>query len=143
MKKYLIDTNVISELRKRGGRADQNVVSWFHARDYNLYYISVITLFELELGVLQKARIDPAQGKLLRKWLDNLRDKVFQGRILPITSTTAMINASLNVPDRHQSADSRIAATAIENRMALVTRNVKDFHNIPVEIINPWDGNEC
>lgn len=139
MKKYLFDTNVISELRKRGDRADPNVVAWCNARDYDLYYISVVTLFELELGVLQKERTDPAQGELLRKWFVNLRDKVFKGRILPITSTTATINASLNVPDRHQGADSWIAATAIENKMALVTRNVKDFQNIQVEIINPWD----
>ena len=137
MKKFVLDTNVISELRK-GSRADAQVVAWVDNHDFNAFYISVITLFELEMGVRRKERSDPVQGKALRQWLDRLREDVFVERILPISTQTALINASLNVPDLHQSADSWIAATAIEHNMAVVTRNVKDFHNIEVELINPW-----
>lgn len=75
---------------------------------------------------------------MLRQWIDHLREEVFAERILPISARTALINASLNVPDLHQSADSWIAATAIEHNLAVVTRNVKDFQNIEVELINPW-----
>ena len=137
MKKFVLDTNVISELRK-GSRADAHVVAWVDNHDFNAFYISVITLFELEMGVRRKERSDPVQGKALRQWLDRLREDVFVERILPISTQTALINASLNVPDLHQSADSWIAATAIEHNMAVVTRNVKDFHAIDVEVINPW-----
>ena len=137
MKKFVLDTNVISELRK-GSRADAQVVAWVDNHDFNAFYISVITLFELEMGVRRKERSDPVQGKALRQWLDRLREDVFVERILPISTQTALINASLNVPDLHQSADSWIAATAIEHNMAVVTLNVKDFHAIDVEVINPW-----
>ena len=137
MKKFVLDTNVISELRK-GSRADAQVVAWVDNHDFNAFYISINTLFELEMGVRRKERSDPVQGKALRQWLDRLREDVFVERILPISTQTALINASLNVPDLHQSADSWIAATAIEHNMAVVTRNVKDFHSIDVEVINPW-----
>ena len=137
MKKFLLDTNVISELRK-GSRAEPSVVAWTDNHDFREFYISVITLFELEMEVRRKERTDQVQGKMLRQWIDHLREEVFAERILPISARTALINASLNAPDLHHSADSWIAATAIEYNLAVVTRNVKDFHNIEVELINPW-----
>lgn len=137
---FLLDTNVISELRKAGdGRADANVTAWLAQEDAASFFISAITLMELEIGVLQVERRDPVQGARLRPWLDNKVLPEFAERILPIDATVALQCARLHVPDRRAERDALIAATAMVHGMAVVTRNVADFEATGVPLVNPWD----
>lgn len=137
---YLLDTNVVSELRQvRAGKADARVVAWADSVDADDLYLSVITLQELEIGVLLVERRDAAQGALLRTWLENHVLPAFAGRLLPITGGIARCSAQLHVPDPRPVRDGLIAATGIVHRMAVVTRNVADFTATGVAIINPWD----
>lgn len=138
---FLIDTNVISELRKAGdGRADDNVVSWIRARDPATFYLSAVTILELERGVLSIERRDARQGALLRRWLDTQVRPQFAGRILPVDDAVATRCAHLHVPDRRNEADALIAATALVHGLAIVTRNVRDFEGSGVVAIDPWRG---
>ncbi|MBV6651675.1 MAG: type II toxin-antitoxin system VapC family toxin [Hoeflea sp.] len=138
---FLLDTNVISELRKAGdGRADTNVTAWVAEQDATAFLISAITILELERGVLSVQRRDPKQGGRLRKWLDDHVRPQFTGRILPIDDAIATRCAQLHIPDRRNEADALIAATALVHNLSVVTRNVKDFHETGVVVIDPWQG---
>lgn len=138
---FLLDTNVISELRKAGdGRADTNVTAWVAAQDATTFLISAITILDLERGVLSVQRRDPKQGGRLRKWLDDHVRPQFAGRILPIDDAIATRCAQLHIPDRRNEADALIAATALVHNLSVVTRNVKDFHETGVVVIDPWQG---
>lgn len=138
---YLLDTNVVSELRKIGdGKADANVVAWIDAEDAVSFYISAITILELERGILGVQRRDAAQGARLRSWLDNHVRPEFAGRILPIDDAIATRCAHLHIPDRRNEADALIAATALVHCMTVVTRNVRDFEGAGVVIVDPWQG---
>ncbi|EUB87670.1 type II toxin-antitoxin system VapC family toxin [Pseudomonas sp. GM30] len=134
---YLLDTNVISELRKP--QADANVVSWAKGIIAPRLYISAITLKELETGVLRMERRDPAQGKLLRSWLTRHVIPAFEARILPVDAAVALRCASLHVPDQANESDALIAATALVHGLTVVTRNVGDFRSSGVTLINPWE----
>jgi toxin FitB len=137
---YLLDTNVVSELRKaRAGKADRNVAAWAESVPTASLFISAITVHEIELGVLLKERKDTAQEAILRAWFDERVLPAFAGRILAVDSAIAKCSASLHVPDPRPTRDMFIAATALVHRMAVVTRNVVDFQETGVEIINPWD----
>jgi predicted nucleic acid-binding protein len=137
----LIDTNVISELRKSGSsKIDPNVEKWARQTTTSALFLSVITILELELGVLLIERKDPAQGKILRRWLQNYVQPAFKDRILDIDQRVALRCAALHVPDRRSDRDALIAATALSHGMSVVTRNVSDFADTGVEIINPWSG---
>jgi toxin FitB len=139
--KYLLDTNVISELRKVGdGKADANVVAWIGAEDAAHFFISAITVLELERGVLSVQRRDAAQGARLRSWLDGQVRPEFAGRILTVDDTVATRCAHLHVPDRRNEADALIAATALVHDMVVVTRNVRDFEGTGVVVVDPWQG---
>jgi toxin FitB len=138
---YLLDTNVVSELRKvNAGKAEPRVASWADAVDAADLYLSVITLQELEIGVLIVERRDPVQGKLLRAWLDGRALPAFAGRILPVNEAIARRSARLHVPDPRPVRDGLIAATALIHRMTVVTRNVADFASTGVPILNPWEA---
>ncbi|MBA5982827.1 type II toxin-antitoxin system VapC family toxin [Pseudomonas sp. MD195_PC81_125] len=134
---YLLDTHVISELRKP--QADANVVSWAKGVIAPCLYISAITLKELETGVLRTERRDPAQGKLLRSWLTRHVMPAFEARILPVDAAVALRCASLHVPDQTNESDALIAATALVHGLTVVTRNVEDFRSSGVAVINPWE----
>jgi len=135
----LLDTNVVSELRKVGdGRADPTLVAWLSGKDAGQFYLSVISLMELEIGVLRLERRDSGQGALLRRWLDERVNPTFAGRILPIDPSVVLRCANLHVPDPRSERDALIAATALEHAMSVVTRNVKDFAPTGVPLINPW-----
>ena len=134
---YLLDTNVISELRKP--QADANVVSWAKGIIAPRLYISAITLKELETGVLRMERRDPAQGKLLRSWLTRHVMPAFEARILPVDAAVALRCASLYVPDQTNESDALITATALVHGLTVVTRNVDDFRSSGVALINPWE----
>ena len=136
---YLLDTNVISELRKQGaGKADANVVAWAKSIPADAMYLSVITLMELEMGVLSIQRKDQRQGNLLRLWLDTQVISAFDGRTLSIDTAIAQCCAGLHIPDPRSERDALIAATAIVNGMTVVTPNVTDFEATDVKLFNPW-----
>jgi predicted nucleic acid-binding protein len=137
---FLLDTNVVSELRKiRLGRADKNVARWADSVDAVDLYLSAITVQELEMGVLLVERRDPPQGAIFRSWFESHVLPAFAGRILPVDTAVAQRCAALHVPDPRPAMDSLIAATALVHGMTLVTRNVADFQSSGVIIINPWE----
>ena len=136
----LIDTNVISESRKvRAGRAAPEVVAWLEATDSSTTFVSAMSIFELELGVVRVERRDPAQGKSLRQWLEVTVKRGFSGRVLAMDSAIAIACARLHVPDPVSERDAWIASTALVHSLTLVTRNVADFERTGVPIINPWE----
>lgn len=137
---FILDTNVVSELRKaKAGKAAPNVVAWAAAQDPSSLYLSVITLMELEQGIALKERRDPTQGKLLRAWMTDRVLRVFDRRILPIDTRVALCCGGLHIPNPMSDRDSLIAATGIVHAMTVVTRNVADFEGTAVRVINPWD----
>ncbi len=136
---YLLDTNVISELRKGGSsKINPNVERWAKQTTGSALFLSVITILELEMGVLLIERKDRIQGETLRSWLQNHVLPTFNDRVLDIDSNVALRCAALHVPDRRSDRDALIAATALVHGMHVVTRNVVDFTDTGVEIINPW-----
>jgi predicted nucleic acid-binding protein len=140
---FLLDTNVVSELRKaRAGKADKNVVAWAASASAATMFVSAITIQELEIGILLAERRDPTQGAILRRWLETQVLPAFAERILPIDTTVARRSAALHVPDPRPVRDSLIAATALVHAMPVVTRNVPDFAPMGVEIINPWQNTD-
>lgn len=135
----LLDTNVVSELRKvHTGRADPGVVSWLARQSELDLYVSVITLFEIEAGILRAERRDPAQAAVLRRWLEQGVMSVFDKRILGIDANVALRCAGLCARRTCESGDAFIAAIALENRMTLVTRNAAHFEPLGVRVLNPW-----
>lgn len=140
---YLLDTNVISELRKAGdGRADANVVAWLGGVDAANFYISAVTVMELELGILLVERRDKPQGQRLRAWMENQVLREFADRTLPLDTAVALRCARLHVPDPRSDRDAYIAATALIHGMIVVTRNQVDFEPTGVQLLNPWEVND-
>lgn len=136
---YLLDTNVVSEFRKaKTGKIDKNVEAWANTISAGMLYLSVITVLELELGVLLVERRDASKGGSLRVWLDDHVLPTFSERILPIDITVARRCAALHVPDRRSDRDALIAATALVHGMTVATRNVSDFSPTGVKTVNPW-----
>jgi predicted nucleic acid-binding protein len=135
----LLDTNVVSELRKvRFGNADPNVARWSETLDTADLFVSAITIHELELGILLMERRDPRQGAVFRQWLDRQVMSAFEGRILPVDAAVARRAAQLHVPDPQPINDAFIAATALVHGMTVATRNVADFAASGVRLVNPW-----
>lgn len=136
---YLLDTNVISELRKaKTGKANENVVQWGQKVPTAGLFLSVITVLELETGVKLIERRDDKQGAVLRIWLDDYVLPAFQSRIIPIDTSVALCCADLHVPDPRSDRDALIAATALTHKMTVVTRNTDDFKQMGVQLIDPW-----
>lgn len=140
---YVLDTNVVSELRKvKTGKADANVAAWAATVDAAALFVSAITIMELETGVLLVERRDAAQGAMLRTWLAHHVLPEFTGRVLPVDTAVEQRCAKLHVPDRCADRDALIAATALVHGMTVVTRNVADFVATGVALFNPWDFNQ-
>lgn len=140
---YLLDTNVISELRKaKSDKADKNVVNWASSISATRLFLSVITVLELETGILLVERRDSTQGAVLRSWLNGHVLPAFSDRILVVDTAVAQRCAKLHVPDPRSDRDALIAATAIVHDMTVVTRNVDDFSHASVDIVNPWQFNK-
>jgi predicted nucleic acid-binding protein len=135
---FLLDTNVLSELR-RADRADARVAAWARSVDHLQFYLSAITILEIEAGTLLLARRDVQQGLVLRTWIDEHVLPAFEGRVLAVDTGVAQRCAKLHVPDRRPERDALIAATALVHRLKLVTRNVADFEPMGVDLINPWE----
>ncbi|GJD31204.1 Toxin FitB [Methylobacterium adhaesivum] len=136
---FLLDTNVVSELRKvRSGKADGHVLAWVRDVSAVSLFLSAIVVQELEIGTMLLERRDRQQGTLLRTWLDEHVLPGFAGRILPVDTAVARRSAALCVPDPRPFRDALIAATALVHGMTVVTRNVGDFVPMQVPILNPW-----
>lgn len=135
---YILDTNVVSELR-RADKADRKVATWAETKSLAQFFLSAITVLELELGVLQAERRDPTQGGILRTWLKDQIEPRFEGRILAFNAAVARRCAKLHVPDPRSERDAIIAATALVHGMTVVTRNVSDFAPTRVDVLNPWE----
>lgn len=135
---FLLDTNVISELR-RPDKAHRNVVVWANAIPAASFFMSAISILEIELGARLIERKDAAQGSVLRRWIDNQILVRFEGRILPIDTAVAQRCAQLHVPNPRTERDALIAATALVHGLTVVTRNVGDFEPTGVTLVNPWE----
>jgi toxin FitB len=136
---FLLDTNVLSELRKvRSGKADGRVAAWVRGARAGNLFLSVIVIQELEIGVLLAERRDRVKGALLRAWLDDHVLPTFADRTLPVDTAVARRSASLNVPDPRPIRDGLIAATALVHDMVVVTRNVADFEPTGARVLDPW-----
>lgn len=136
---FLLDTNVVSELWKAvRGKAEHNVVAWLTAVAPESLFLSVITVFEVETGLLRLERRDPKQAVPMRNWFERRLLHQFKGRILQLDLLAIRQCAVLHVPDCMPDMDSLIAATALVHDMTIVTRNVKDFEHTGVRLINPW-----
>lgn len=136
---YILDTNVVSELRKvRTGKADPHVAQWADSVTTSNLFLSVITIQELEIGVQLVERRDANQGALLRTWLNQHVLPAFEGRVLPVDLAVAQRSAKLHVPNPCPVRDGLIAATALVHGMTIVTRNVDDFKASGVPLLNPW-----
>ena len=137
---FVLDTNIVSELRKvRSGKANPGVATWAEQVPSAQLFISTITIHELEHGVLLMERSDPAQGALLRAWLDQSVAAAFKSRVLPVDERVARRSAALHVPDPAPFRDALIGATALVHDMTVVTRDLKDFERFDdLDVINPW-----
>ena len=134
---YLLDTNVISELRHGKPKQSPAVRAWAADKEMSRLFLSAITVLELEKGVQALERKQPPQGGALRDWLDHVKT-AFADRILPFNEDTAVLCAAMHFPQPKPERDAMIAATALQHRMTLVTRNVIDFENTGLALINPF-----
>ncbi len=134
---YLLDTNVLSELR-RADRGDAGVHAWSQSLQLQNSFLSAITILEIEQGILRLNRRDAKTAELFRDWLTNHVLKQFDGRILAFDWSAAIRCAALHVPDPKPDRDSMIAATAAVHGLTVATRNVADFEACGVPVFNPW-----
>ena len=137
---YLIDTNVVSELRRKA--PDNGVVAWFANRPAATLHLSVLTLGEIQKGIATVA--DTSRRQSLLDWHEIDLRTFFTGRILPVDAAVAIRWGDLQgkVGRPLPAIDSILAATALEHDLILVTRNVKDFADLPVQVFNPWSSND-
>lgn len=134
---FLLDTNVVSELRAGKPLPSPAVRRWAAGIPGNQLYLSAVSILELETGVLLMERKDAQQGHILRSWLQGVL-KEFSSQVLPFGSTTAILCAAMHVPNRRPDRDAMIAATAKEHGHTVVTRNTADFDGCGVQLLNPW-----
>jgi predicted nucleic acid-binding protein len=134
---FLVDTNVVSELRSEH-KTDRHVLAWAEAAPVDELFLSAVTVMEVELGAWLIARRDAARASELRAWIDGYLLPRFEGRILAFDATVARRCAALHVPNRRPERDAMIAATAIVHKMTVVTRNTRDFESTGVAVLNPW-----
>jgi hypothetical protein len=136
---YVLDTNVISEFRKASiGKADRQVAAWAYSVPLESMFLSSVCILEMELGTLMMERRDAMQGAILRAWLEDFVLPSFAERILVVDTPVALRGAALQVPNPRSYRDVLIAATALVHGMTVVTRNVKDFKDTGVALLNPW-----
>ena len=136
---FLLDTNVISELRQGKPMQNAQVLAWAKGHIFDRFFLSAITILELEKGVQALEHKQPPQGQALRRWLDGVTD-VFDGRTIPFSASMTKRCAALHFPHAISERDAMIAATALEHRFTVVTRNLKDFQSTGVQLLNPWEA---
>lgn len=132
---YLLDTNVLSETRKK--RADAGVISFLQAAEASSLYISVLTLGELRKGVAKKKLEDPEAARRLAEWVDGLEFS-FADRMIGIDAAIARLWGDWSGNRPRAVVDTLLAATAVKHGLSLVTRNIRDVRDIPVKLLNPW-----
>ena len=137
---YLIDTNVISELRK-GDRCDANVRAWYESVEVTDLYLSVLVLGEMRRGIERIRRRDPEQTDVLERWLEQTALN-FEGRILPVDELVADVWGKAYYVRNIPVVDGLLAATAIVHDMTLVTRNVSDVQGLGARLLNPFDPSD-
>jgi toxin FitB len=134
---FLVDTDVISELRKRN-RANAHVRAWSLTVEPANLYLSVISLLEIEQGILRLERRKRPESATLRAWFSGLLLPAFEDRILSIDAAIALRCAALHVPKSRPGADAFIAATALVHGLTIATRNTKDFTPMGVRTVDPF-----
>lgn len=140
---FLLDTNVISELRRSRLRADPSVRQWVSEHKPSDLYLSVVTVLEVELGIARLSRRDATQAQRLQAWLEDDLLAMFSGRVLPVDVQVARRAARLHVPDPRPERDALIAATAVVHGLTVITRNIADFEPMGVALINPWSDSQA
>ncbi len=133
--KYLLDTNILSETRKK--QAEPRVIAFLSAAEPSALYLSVLTLGELRKGVAVKRRSDPDSAKKLADWVDGLEFS-FADRILGIDAATASLWGELSAQRARPVVDTLLAATAVVHELTFATRNTSDVEDIEVKLLNPW-----
>ena len=137
---YLLDTNIVSELRKlETGKIHPQAYRWIKSNGFTHTYISAVTLAEIQTGILSLARKDKAQAASLDNWFTNRLLPAYRTKTLPVDTKVALIYAQLNVPNKRPINDAYIAATAIAHKLKLVTRNIQDFQGLPLMLENPFE----
>jgi predicted nucleic acid-binding protein len=134
---YLLDANVVSELRK-GRRCHAAVRGWFGALDEEDLYLSVLVVGELERGIERIRRRDPKSATRLRRWLSSLAT-TFEDRILPVTLPIARTWGKMGAPNPVPTIDGLLAATAHVHGLVLATRNVSQIEALDIEWVNPFE----
>lgn len=138
---YLVDTNVVSEIRKvRQNKANKNVVEWLRHVQKESLYTNAVVLMEIERGILRMAHKDPQQAERLKSWYHAAIKPMFYGRVLPIDEATATVCSTLHFPDLAPENDAWIAASAIQYDLTLVTRNTKDFDHPNLRVLDPFEA---
>ena len=136
--RFLLDTNVISEVRK-GLRCDPNVSKWYAGLEESQLYLSVLTIGEIRRGIELKGRRDVPQAKALDAWLEEVMER-FSTRILTVDARVADTWGQLYAIRPVPVVDGILAATAMVHDLTLVTRNVSDVAGLGVQTLNPFDG---
>nr|VFJ77628.1 MAG: hypothetical protein BECKFW1821C_GA0114237_11323 [Candidatus Kentron sp. FW] len=137
MDTFVLDTNVISALR-RPEKANPNLLAWAAATPVENFFLSSITVLELQLGILLMERKNTGQGAVLRTWFERQVIPRFERRVIAVDAAVARCCAGLHVPNPCQERDALIAASALVHGMTVATRNVADFAPTGVRILNPW-----
>jgi predicted nucleic acid-binding protein len=135
---YLVDTDVLSELRKPAHIGSHSAREWIAAKDADDLFISVITVMEIAVGIARLRRRDSDQAERIQAWLDDQVLDAFAGRVIPIGIAEAERTALLHVPDPRPSQDALIAGTALVHNLTVVTRNVAHFEPMGVRVVNPF-----
>lgn len=136
---YLLDTNIVSALRLPHKQPPE-LRAWAASIPFEQCFISVITMLEIEIGILRLERREPASAKLLRQWVEGEVKPTFGDHVLPVDTAVAMACAPFHVPNPSSERDALIAATAIVHGLQVVTRNVRHFQHLPVRVIDPWQS---
>jgi predicted nucleic acid-binding protein len=134
---YLLDTNVVSELRRKS--ANEHVVEWQKSCELSELWISVLSMLEIRNGTERVRRSDSAFAQKLDSWYQNVLLMVYSGRILPVSLGICETRAALPADRTLPFTDGLIGATAKQHGLTLVTRNIKDFEGMGIELLNPWD----
>ncbi|MFC0035310.1 type II toxin-antitoxin system VapC family toxin [Cardiobacterium valvarum] len=137
---YLLDTNIISELKKLdSGKIHPQVQRWAYSINLMQTKVSVVSITEIRTGILSLARKDQAQAASLDNWFTNRLLPAYRTRTLSVDTEVALICAQLHIPAKRPINDAYIAATAIAHNLTLVTRNVRDFQGLPLMLENPFE----
>ncbi|EDP62581.1 PilT protein-like protein [alpha proteobacterium BAL199] len=135
---YLLDTMILSEVRKRPAQRDRNLVAWIKTAPSEQLFVSVVTIGEIERGIERQRSVDPGFAERLANWLE-VTLRLYEGRILPVGLDVARRWGRLSHQVGNKGMDLAIAATALQHGLAVVTRNVSDFTPTGVTVINPFD----